>query len=55
MENQIIELEFDLRSKKIDCKKSESIIKKFENKLKVRQEEKNEIDKKINDINKSRN
>ena len=55
MENQIIELEFDVRSRNMDSKRGEGIIKKFQNELDIKQQEKNEIEKEIDDVGKDRN
>ena len=55
MENQIVELEFDVRSGKMDSKRGEGIIKKFQNELDIKQQEKNEIEKEIDDVGKDRN
>ena len=55
MENQIIELEFDVRSGKMDSKRGDGIIKKFQNELDIKQQEKNEIEKEIDDVGKDRN
>lgn len=55
MENQIIELEFDVRSGNMDSKRGEGIIKKFQHELDIKKEEKNEIEKEIDDLGKDRN
>ena len=55
MENQIVELEFDVRSGKMDSKRGDGIIKKFQNELDIKQQEKNEIEKEIDDVGKDRN
>ena len=55
MENQIVKLEFDVRSGKMDSKRDEGIIKKFQNELDIKQQEKNEIEKEIDDVGKDRN
>jgi len=55
MEHQIIELEFDVRSGNMDSKRREGIIKKFQYELDIKQKEKNEIEKEIDDVGKDRN
>ena len=54
MENSIVELEFDIRTKKMEQGRGRKIVKRFQKELELKQTQKQEIEKEIDDLGKNR-